>query len=107
MIRFLNLQIQPNIHTKNLRLLVTEIFKTLHNLNPEIMWNSFKIKPESYHLRQGISLQVPKCRSSRTINSFDFRAALAWNHLPVNIKSNNNLDNFKASIENQIIYCLL
>ena len=69
------------------------------------MWDSFKIKSEPYHLRQGISLQIPKGQLARTINSFDFRAALAWNYLPANLKSNYTLSQFKASIENCKIYC--
>ena len=71
---------KTSIHTRNLKLLVTEVYKSLHHLNPDMMWESFKIKPETYNLRGGVNLQIPIGRSSRTINSFEFRAALAWNH---------------------------
>ena len=103
--QILKLANKPNIHTKNFQLLVIEIFKSLQYLNPEIMWDSFKFKSEPYHLRQGISLQIPKGQLARTINSFDFHAALAWNHLPANLKSNYTLSKFKTSIENCKIYC--
>ena len=33
-----------SIHTRNLRLLMTEIFKSLKELNPPIMWNTFQVK---------------------------------------------------------------
>ena len=57
-----------------------EIFKTLNNLNPQIMWNTFNFKdPNKHELRRGINLVVPKARTTRAINSFDFRAAMAWN----------------------------
>ena len=103
--QILKLANKPGIHTKNLQLLVIEIFKSLHYLNPEIMWDSFKIISKPCHLQQGISLQIPKGHLAHTIISFDFRAALAWNQLPTNIKSDNTLCKFKASIENCQIYC--
>ena len=95
-----------SIHTKNLRLLVCEVFKTVNYINAEIMWDSFIFKSENkYELRRGRNLTLPKARTSRAINSFDFRAAMAWNSLPVGIKSVDSLRKFNHSLETQTIYC--
>ena len=93
------------IHTKNLQLLVIEIFKSLNHLSPELMWNSFTIRPASYNLRHGSSLIVPRARSTRALNSFDFRAALAWNHLHSDQKREITLSGFRSSLKKHQIYC--
>ena len=94
-----------SIHTRNLRLLVTEIYKSLNFISPQIMWDTFPLKSARYNLRQGSKIIVPCAKSARAINSFDFRAALAWNQLQSQIKSKSNLSDFKSSIKNCKIYC--
>ncbi len=93
-----------SIHNKNLQMLVVEIFKSLNHLNPEFMWNSFTLRPNLYNLRQGSSLIVPRARSTRALNSFDFRAALAWNHLPLYHKREDTLSKFVSSLKKHQIY---
>ena len=93
------------VHTKNLQLLVVEIFKSLNHLNPEFMWDSFVLKLEVYNLRQGPSLVIPRARSTRAINALDFRAALAWNHLPSYLKHEKSLSAFKGKLKMHKIYC--
>ena len=41
------------IHTRNLRALMTEVFKSLNKLNPKFMWKIFKFKETPYSLRCG------------------------------------------------------
>ena len=95
-----------DIHTRNLELLVQEIFKTVHKLNPPTMWNTFNFKgPNKYDLRRGSSIVVPKAQSAREINSFDPRAALAWNHLPATLKTSKDIKEFSWQLMNQKIYC--
>ena len=74
-----------SIHTKNLQLLVGEVYKSLNRLSPEIAWDIFTPKQSRYNLRQGSSLIIPKARTTRGTNSFNFRAALAWNYLPQHV----------------------
>ena len=93
------------IHTKNLQLMVIEVFKCLNKLNPEIMWNFFTLKDNSYKLRQGSTVIVPRAYTTKTLNSFKFRAAIAWNHLPARLKESKTLSEFKALIKNQTIFC--
>ena len=94
-----------DIHTKNLQLMVIEVFKSLIHLNPEFMWDFFTLKNTLYDLRQGSSVLVPKARTTRALNSFTFRAALGWNHLPAKLKETKNLSEFINSIKGQNIYC--
>ena len=93
-------------HDKNLRLMLCVVFKTVNRLNPEIMWDSFNMtKTNKYSLRRGQNLQVPLARTTRATNSFDFRAAMAWNHLAAKIKAMPSLKDFAASIKNVTVYC--
>ena len=95
----------PHIHSRNLALLVREVYKTLNFLNPKIMWNTFELKePNKYELRRGRNLFVPKARSSRAVNSFDFRAAMAWNNLPNDVKNASSLTLFDNLLKTQNIY---
>ena len=94
-----------NIHTKNLQLMVIEVFKSLNHLNPEFMWDSFTLKNNCYDLRQGPSVLVPRAYTTKTLNFFQFRATLAWNHLPGKLKEMKTLSEFKTALKNQKIYC--
>ena len=48
-----------SIHIRNLRFLLVKIFKSLNLLNPEFMWDLFKVKDSPYNLRSGTSLKLP------------------------------------------------
>ena len=43
------------------------------------MWDTFQEKLIPYELRQGQTLSSSHPNKARTTNSFDFRAAIAWN----------------------------
>ena len=45
-----------NIHTKHLRTLMVEIYKTLNKDNPELMWKIFETKSINYSLRNKMRL---------------------------------------------------
>ena len=53
-----------SVHEKLLRFLVTEIFKSISQINPEFMWSFFKQKKSSYNLRKGSILNVPRTQST-------------------------------------------
>ena len=95
-----------HIHIRNLQLMIIEIFKSLKYFNPEIMWDVFNVRESSYELRQGSALLIPRARSTKAINSFIFRATLAWNHLPHYLKEIKDLSKLKLSLKNlNKIYC--
>ena len=94
------------LHLRNLQLLACEVFKTLNHLNPEVMWDSFGLKgPNKYLLKRGINLKIPKAKTARAVNSFDFRASLLWNHLPDSNKKLETLKEFSEAIQTISIYC--
>ena len=83
-----------DIHSRNLRLMLEEVFKSIHGLGPPIL--------QRIYTRSGQNLQLPK--SART-NSFDFRATIAWNHLPNSVKTSSSLLKFKSNLKKIAIYC--
>ncbi|XP_057310572.1 uncharacterized protein LOC130648536 [Hydractinia symbiolongicarpus] len=93
------------IHDRNLKSLVTEVYKCLHGLNPELMWDIFRKKETTYSLRRGTVLVIPPSKSSIGQNSFQFRASLAWNYLPACVKNVTDLKEFKSVIRHVEIYC--
>ena len=58
-------------------LLLTEFFKSLNHLNPEIMWTIFKGKSSKFNLRSGSNLILPRTNTQKYgINSLRFRATI-------------------------------
>ncbi len=87
------------IHTKNLRMLLLEIFKSLRHLNPPLMWSMFSQKLIPYHLRNSNLLQLPQTVTTKYgTNSFIFRGSLLWNNLHENLKTSRTKEQFKKSL---------
>ena len=93
------------IHRRNLELLLIEVFKTLHHLNPELMWNLFSVKHIKYQLRRGVTLELPALPARNGQNTFLFRAIMAWNHLPAKTKATDSLSEFISQLKSLVIYC--
>ena len=56
---------------------MTEIFKSISQINPEFMWLFFKPKKLSYNLRKGPILNLPRSQSIYYgTNAFPFRGFL-------------------------------
>ena len=95
-----------SIHTKNLQLMLSKVYKTLNHLNPPMMWEFFEYKTfNKYSLRRGNNLEIPTARSTSAVNSFDFRAVMAWNQLSDNIKCADTLSEFNTKVRKIKIYC--
>ena len=89
-----------SIHQKHLRALATEIYKSLADINPDFMKPYFKIKQMPYNLRNGYSLKVPSTNCTYYgIYSVRFRVCLLWNQLPLSIKQNQSLLEFKSKMK--------
>ena len=90
-----------SIHQKHLRFLVTEIFKSIYQINPEFMWSFFKQKKSPYSFRKGPILNLPRTQSTYYgKNAVHFRGSLIWNNLPAKVKSSNSVFEFKNKIKN-------
>ena len=78
---------EVSIHQKQLRILATEVFKSLADLNPDFMKSYFTIQEIPYCLRNGNFLKIRSARSTRYgTNPILFRARLVWNKLPHSVK---------------------
>ena len=85
-----------SIHQKQLRILATEVFKSLADLNPDFMKSYLTIKEMPYCLRNGNFLKIASARSTRYgTNLILFPACLVWNKLPRSVKESQSLIEFK------------
>ena len=83
---------EVSIHQKQLRILATEVFKSLTDINPDFMKSYFTIKEIPNCLRNGNFLKVPSARSTRYgTNSILFPACLVWNKLPLSVKQSQSI----------------
>ena len=90
-----------SIHQKYLKYFAIEVYKSLTNLNPELMQSLFKNKSIPYNLRNGNICILPPARSSHYgINSVQLPGSLLWNNLPKQLK---NLFMLKNSNRNWIM----
>ena len=93
------------VHVNNLRLLLCEIYKSVHLLNPEFMREMFVHKESMYNLRRGKQLVLPPTKTVFGVNSLIFRGVIAWNHLPKELKEVPKLSIFKKHLNKYDIYC--
>lgn len=72
---------------------------------PECFHNLFNYKRNvfNHYTRNNSDLFVVRCKSSLYQKSFKFNCVKFWNGLPRNIKSIENLNNFKSSLYNYLI----
>ena len=91
------------IHHRNVKLMVIEVFKSLNQIGPKILHDIFMQRHIDYELRSGDSLQIPNIRN---INSFDFRASMTWNELPIVIKNAGSLSEFKQRLSRFRLSCI-
>ena len=88
------------IHTKNLQLLMTEIYKTHNSLNPTFMEDIFIAKIPQYSLRNGSQMQLPKVRTTTFgIETISYLGGKSWHKLSKEIKESSNLAQFKNRIK--------
>ena len=96
----LELDSSVTIHVKNLRSLMTEIFKCKKQISPNFIIDMFSSKNLNYNLRNKNLLIIPPAETTRYgFNSVRFQGSLLWNKLPINIKSCANVKTFKKCIK--------
>ena len=89
------------IHEKNTHALAFEIFKTRNNLNPTFMKNIFCPILHNYNTRnERIAYPIPRT-VTYGLESFGYKANEIWNSLPKDIKSTNNIKEFKNLLFNK------
>ena len=89
-----------SVHQRNLQLLLTEIYKTVNNLNPSFMAEEFVTKDVPYNLRGSNNLALPRARTNLYgIDTIKFVAQKSWQTLPRGIKEFQSLEIFKRNIK--------
>ena len=69
--------------------------RTVPNLNSSLLAHI----PHSYHTRSAnLNYFIPRISSKRSINSFTYKAAKAWNSLPDALKQIDNHESLKRSL---------
>ena len=70
------------------------VYKSLHNLAPPYLEESFKLCEYSYKLRSQGNVVLPKPRTESCRRMFSYRGSRQYNNLPSNIKLSNNFNSF-------------
>ena len=88
------------IHQKNVQLLMTEMFKTINNLNPSFMDEIFLKRSVRYNLKNTNTFLLPMVH---TVNcgteTIRYRGQRIWHYLPQEIKDSNSVQQFKNKIK--------
>ena len=87
------------VHQRNLQNLMTEIYKTINQINPAYMWNFLVEKDMPYNLRTKVLCRLPQAQTNRHgLDSLPFRGSLLWNTLKDEVKRAGTLTKLKKSI---------
>ena len=84
-----------SIHQRRLLFLVTEIFNSICQINPEFMWSFFKQKKLSYNLRKGPILNLPRTQSTYYGTNTIHRGSFVCNNLSAKINPTIHFSNLK------------
>ena len=96
----LSMDSDVSIHQRHLRLLVTEVFESVNNLNPHFMRKYFKTILFPYDLRKGNTLHLSPAHSTHHgINLLSFRDSLLWNNIPWEIKESLSTEEFNKRLK--------
>ena len=78
---------ETTIHIRNLKLLVTEIYKFLNGLSPPIMNEVFQINECPYNLRNPRTLaSKPKSTVRYDLDTIAFKGPQIWQDIPLEIR---------------------
>ena len=89
-----------SIHQRCINSLLTEVYKYIHGISPEIINEVFSTRGNIYNTRQFNVFETHIHTSNRyRLNSIPFKANQPWNLLPGNLKSSPSLTLFKNEIK--------
>ena len=78
--------------------LLIYMFKSLNNMTPIYISDSFTISAHEYHLRFSGKLYTPKPHTEFLKRTFKYRGAMAYNNLPVFVRAASTLNAFKSEL---------
>ena len=98
--KLLNKNNSVSIHHRNLKVLVTELYKVKSNMAPEILNEIFQNRTSSYTLRTNSSFAVRPVHSVyRGTESLSFLGPKIWELVPEDVKQSESLEIFKKKIK--------
>ena len=86
---------QKPVHQKCIELRMTEVYKYLNGLSPDIMSDIFKLRENTFNLRNFIylNIRIPEQKS------IAYRASQFWKNVPEEIRNSTSLPVFKEKIK--------
>ena len=90
---------RPSLHLGRLRTLATEVYKSVHKLNPPYVQDLYKRKTTNHHLRGHETLHIPRVNcTTYGLHTSAYLGAKLCNCLPQTIKGAVTLSTFKTLI---------
>ena len=91
---------EKQVHQKSIELLMIEVYKYLNGLSTDIMNDIFKLRENTYNLRNFHILEFENPRTKRFgLDCIAYRASQLWKNVPVEIRNSNSLTVFKEKIK--------
>ena len=88
------------IYIQNVHVILTECYKYVNDINPNILEHVFKLRNHTHDTRGVQMLQLPQVNTiTHGINSFRYQGPKLWNLLPDEIKLSENEAKFKFNIK--------
>ncbi len=90
-----------SLYMDRLRTIVTEIYKALNNMSPELLQDWFVIKANVHDLRDSNKMKLYKFKTmTYGKHSITYVAGILWNSINVDIKNTDNVNIFKRKNRN-------
>jgi len=90
---------RPLLYVHRLRLIVSEVYKCIHELNPSYLHNLIHLKEQNYNMRNTMYLQQPKFKYVKHgKHCFRYQSTKLWNMLDNKCKESITIKQFKQLI---------
>ena len=87
------------VHQKCIGLLMIEVYKYLNDLTPDIMSDIFKLRENTYNLKNFHLFESQNLRIKKFgLDSIAYRASQLWKNVPEEIRNSISLPMFKKKI---------
>ena len=88
------------VHQKYIELLMIEVYKYLNGLSPDIMSDIFKLRENTYNLRNFHIFESQNPRTKKFgLDSIAYRASQLWKNVPEEIRNSTSLPMFRKKIK--------
>ena len=92
-----------SVHQNNIHFLMIEVYSFLNGLSPPIMNDIFRLRENTYNLR---NFRLLECRNVKTsiygTETVTYKSSQLWNLVPSEIKNKDSLAQFKYGIKEWI-----